>query len=62
MLPELEEIEKWTIDKLQFIIRSGESCYWNIKLDGETQDEVDYYVENLYSELEKKAPIEGRLL
>jgi len=53
MLPNHNEIEKWTDEKLSSVISSGEKINWNCGMD-ESQDEIDYYVESIYSELEKR--------
>lgn len=53
MLPTFEEIKKWTDDKLIAVIHSGEKINWNCGMD-ETQHEIDFYVESVYSELEER--------
>lgn len=49
MLPTADKIEKWSDDRLNSVIKSGESLNWKIALT-ETQEEVDEYVQSLYTE------------
>lgn len=54
MLPTIEEIKNWNDTKLDFVITCGEKINWDIKLMEEKQEEVDFYVESLYSEKEQR--------
>jgi len=53
MLPTFEEIKKWTDEKLDSVIKSGENINWDCGID-ESQHEIDNYVESVYSERDNR--------
>lgn len=52
MLP-IKQIPEWSDQDLRQVIESGEKINWDIQLS-EDQEEVDAYIETLYTEKESR--------
>ncbi len=53
MLPTQEQIEKWSDEKIESVINSGNAINWNIQLH-ESESEVEYYIECVFAEQEAR--------
>lgn len=54
ILPTTEVIQTWPTERLNDVIKAGESINWDISL-GESKEEIDNYIEALYLEQESRS-------